>query len=542
VTATVTSASEARREREREPIVELRDVFCVHRTSEGDAAALQGTTLAVQRGELLCVLGPSGAGKSTLLRVIAGLQTPSAGIVRVLDRDIGRLPGRMRARLRHRAIGFLGQHADAVLAPDLRVHQAVALPLALRGVERRAAQVRVDELLGTAGLGDRARALPAELSGGERQRVAVCAALAHHPSLLLADEPTGELDPVSAESVRTLIAELTRAHGTTAIVVSHDPATAEFAERSVRLRDGRVVEDRRGDDEALVVGLGGWLQLPPELLRGAGIGDRARVRRGPDGLVVSAVPGSPPEPQLPPAPAPAPSAPAPARAGAGDGAGGGWDPAAIELRSLQRGRGRGAQRRAVIDDLSHRLSSGRMTAVTGRSGSGKTTLLRLIAGIDVPDAGELLLDAHPLGRLDAERRASIRRERVGYLPQEPAPIAFLSAEENVVLALRLRGWSTQAAARRATVVLAWVGLSDRARQRVARLSAGEAQRVALARALASARGLLVVDEPTSRLDQAGAATIAELLAAAAVHDRQTVICASHDPEVIRHADEVLALG
>jgi putative ABC transport system ATP-binding protein len=108
--------------------------------------------------------------------------------------------------------------------------------------------------------------------------------------------------------------------------------------------------------------------------------------------------------------------------------------------------------------------------------------------------------------------------------------------------IRLRGWSTAAAARRATVVLAWVGLSDRARQRVARLSAGEAQRVALARALASARGLLVVDEPTSRLDQTGAATIAELLAAAAVHDHQTVICATHDPQVIRHADGVLALG
>jgi ABC-type lipoprotein export system ATPase subunit len=143
VTSTASSASEPVRDQDREPIVQLRDVFCVHRTSEGDAAALQGTTLDVQRGELLCVLGPSGAGKSTLLRVIAGLQTPSAGIVQVLGRDIGRVPVRVRARLRHAAIGFLGQHADAVLSPDLRVRDAVAMPLSLRRVQRRTALERV---------------------------------------------------------------------------------------------------------------------------------------------------------------------------------------------------------------------------------------------------------------------------------------------------------------------------------------------------------------------------------------------------------------
>jgi ABC-type lipoprotein export system ATPase subunit len=510
-----------------EPIVQLRDVFCVHRTSEGDAAALQGTTLDVQRGELLCVLGPSGAGKSTLLRVIAGLQTPSAGVVRVRSRDIGRLPRRGRARLRHELIGFLGQHSDAVVSPDLRVRDAVAMPLALRGAPRDARRARVEELLGAAGLADRADAFSDELSGGERQRVTVCAALAHRPALLLADEPTGELDATSAQAVRALIAELSRAHGTTAILVSHDPATAEFADRSVRLRDGRVVEDRRGGDGAMVVGSGGWLQLPGELLRESGIGERARVRRVPEGLLVTPT-GDPP--------AAAPGLPSTIASSPGS-----WSPAMVELRAVTRWRGGGARRRRVIDALDLRLAPGRMTVITGRSGSGKTTLLRLLAGIDVADTGELSLDEAPLQQLGAEERAALRRARVGYLPQEPSPIGFLSAEENVVLALRLRGWSNPAAFRRATVVLAWVGLSDRARQRVARLSAGEAQRVALARALASARGLLIVDEPSSRLDEAGAGAIAELLAAAAANDGQTVVCATHDPQVIRHADEVIAL-
>ena len=136
-----------------EPVVELRDVFCVHRTNEGDAAALAGTNLELARGEVLSVLGPSGAGKSTLLRVVAGLQPPSAGVVRVLGRDIGRMPARARARLRHELVGFLGQHTESALSPDLRMRDAVGLPLALRGVPRRERRMRVDELLEAAGAG-----------------------------------------------------------------------------------------------------------------------------------------------------------------------------------------------------------------------------------------------------------------------------------------------------------------------------------------------------------------------------------------------------
>ena len=273
-----------------EAVVELRDVFCVHRTNEGDAAALAGTNLELARGEVLCVLGPSGAGKSTLLRVVAGIQQPSAGVVRVLGRDIGRMPARSRSRLRHELVGFLGQHTEAALSPDLRMRDAVGLPLALRGVPRRERRRRVDELLEATALADRADALPGELSGGERQRFALCAALAHRPALLLADEPTGELDDASADAIRALIVELARTNGTSVILVTHDPATAEVADRTLRIRDGRIVGDRRGGEEALVVD-DGWLRLPPDLLTQAGIGPgkgrRARVRPAPDGVIVT---------------------------------------------------------------------------------------------------------------------------------------------------------------------------------------------------------------------------------------------------------------
>ena len=170
------------------------------------------------------MLGPSGAGKSTLLRVIAGIQEPSAGVVQVLGRDIGREPSRRRAQLRHERIGFLGQHADSALPPDLSAGRGGGAASRPAGGGVDAARQRVAELLDAAGLADRAEALPGELSGGERQRVALCAALAHRPSLLLADEPTGELDDDSAEAVRTLISELARHHGTSVVLVSHDTA------------------------------------------------------------------------------------------------------------------------------------------------------------------------------------------------------------------------------------------------------------------------------------------------------------------------------
>ena len=509
-----------------EAIVELRDVFCVHRTNEGDAAALQGMNLALGRGEVLSVLGPSGAGKSTILRVVAGLQQPSAGIVRVLGRDIGRMPARTRSRLRHELMGFLGQNSDAALSPDLRMSAAVALPLRLRGMPRRESLRRVAQLFEVTALADRADAVPAELSGGERQRFALCAAIAHRPALLLADEPTGELDDASADAIRALVVELARADGTSVIMVTHDLATAEVADRTLRIAGGRIIGDRLDGEDALVID-GGWLRLSPDLLTAAGIGSRARVEPTPDGVIVTRAAGD----SSPPASAAAAPPQPPQR----------WAPVKVELCAVARAYGRGLTRRQVIERLTHEFAPGRMTVVTGRSGAGKTTLLKLVAVLERASSGQVVIDGHRLADLDAEQLASLRRQRIGYLSQEPAPIEFLSAEENTALILRLRGWDAGAAAERAATTLSRAGLGDRARQRAGRLSAGEAQRLALARALASARGLLIVDEPTSRQDETNARAVAALLAAAAHQEGQTVICSTHDPAVIGEADHVVAL-
>ena len=183
--------------------IELRDVFRVHSTPEGDAAALQGLSLQVADGEVLTVLGPSGSGKSTLLRLLAGLDRPSAGVVRVYGEDVGKLPSRRLARYRSSLLGYADQHYARALAPELSARDLVALQLGLRGTPRSERLRRADELLERVGLAAKRERRPTQLSGGEQQRVALCAALAHRPKVFLADEPTGELDAATAASPKS---------------------------------------------------------------------------------------------------------------------------------------------------------------------------------------------------------------------------------------------------------------------------------------------------------------------------------------------------
>ena len=277
-------------------LVEVQDVFRVYPSPEGGVAALQGLSLSVQEGEICVVLGPSGSGKSTLLRLVAGFDRPSAGHVRVAGVDIGSLShslgGRAAAGFRSRALGYADQHYWRALASELTIRELVGVQLGLAGATRERRETRADELLERVGLGARRDAHPRELSGGEQQRVALCAALAHRPRLLIADEPTGELDAATAREVFGLIAELVREDGGTALVVSHDPASTESADRVVHVRDGRVSDERLaggGRDGAIVVGRGGWLRLPEDLLRSAGIERRASAHLESGTVVVSPI-------------------------------------------------------------------------------------------------------------------------------------------------------------------------------------------------------------------------------------------------------------
>src|SRR5581483_5199455 len=274
--------------------IDVRDAFRIHRSTAGTAVALQGLTLQVEEGEIVVVLGPSGSGKTTLLRTVAAFDTLSAGSIRVLGADVGSLGPGAAARFRAEHLGLLDQHYARALSPDLSCAHTVGLSLELLGVGRAEARARAAELLERVGLGDRLDDRPARLSGGEQQRVALCSAVVHRPRLLLADEPAGELDSESAQTVYELISELVRERGATALIVSHDEAAAEIADRLVHVRDGRVVEEGRpGQRTSLVVTEPGWVRLPDPLLEALGSPGRLHAEHRAGELVLSsAVAGS----------------------------------------------------------------------------------------------------------------------------------------------------------------------------------------------------------------------------------------------------------
>jgi len=503
--------------------IELRDVFRVHSTPEGDAAALQGLSLDVADGEVLAVLGPSGSGKSTLLRLLAGLERPSAGAVRVYGEELGKLPSRGLARYRSTMLGYADQHYARALAPELSARRLVALQLGLRGTTGEERLRRADELLERVGLAAKRDRRPGELSGGEQQRVALCAALAHRPRVFLADEPTGELDAATADQVYDVLGELVREHRCTTVIVSHDPESARIADRIVRIRDGRVSEEwsrTEGDADTIVVGRGGWLRLPEELLLRAGIGSKATARFA-DGTVVV-------EPSGDRVAAPVSDTP--------------------EVSDTPSGRvvlaASGLSHRygttTVFEGIGAELHAGRLHAVTGPSGSGKTTLLHILAGLELPAAGSVVVDGVDLTALDRAARAHLRREKIAYVGQQAGLVPHLSALENVELALAFRGRTETRP--EALASLDAVGLSERATQRVARLSQGERARVAIARAVATKPLVLLADEPTSRLDGANAIAVAILLSRLARDTGAAVVCATHDPLVIEQSDASIPLA
>ena len=506
-------------------LVRLEDVFRVYPSPDGGVAALQGISLAVERGELCVVLGPSGSGKSTLLRLVAGFDRPSAGTVRVDGVDVGALRSGQAARFRSRSIGYADQHYWRALAGELTARELVGVQLGLAGEPAARRDARADELLERVGLAARRDAHPRELSGGEQQRIALCAALAGRPALLIADEPTGELDAATAREVLALIAELVCEEGGTALVVSHDPASAEHADRVVHVRDGRVSDERLAGapgDGAIVVGRGGWLRLPEDVLRAAAIDRRAVVElRGAEVVL------RPAEARVartrPPAEAREPATRA-ARA----------RPPVVEARGLTKRFGTATP----IDRLDAAFAPGRLTVVTGPSGSGKTTLLLLLAGLELPDEGDVLLHGVSLAGLDRAGRAEARRTSLAFVGQTAGLAPFLGARENVELALELRGLPLE----HAGSALEAVGLAEHAERPVSQLSAGQRERVALARAVAVRPAVIAADEPTARLDGANAIALGALLADVARTTGATVICATHDPLLIEQADAELSLA
>lgn len=221
-------------------MIELKNVHKVYPMGEVSVPALRGINLTIHPGEFVAIMGPSGSGKSTLMHLLGCLDLPSDGVVQLDGKDITKLDEDTLAQIRGKKVGFVFQTFN--LIPTLTAQENVELPLFFQGVPREKRRARAAELLRKVGLDGRLHHKPAQLSGGERQRVAIARALANDPEIILADEPTGNLDSESGKAILELLAQLHR-EGKTIILVTHNPEAAAYAQRIVRIRDGRLVEE-----------------------------------------------------------------------------------------------------------------------------------------------------------------------------------------------------------------------------------------------------------------------------------------------------------
>ena len=490
------------------PAIRARGVIAVHGAGGTAAAALRGLDLEVEPGTVTAIVGPSGSGKTSLLRILAGTARPTAGSVVIDGTVMERATAADIDRHRRDVVAVVDQHYRRALSPYLPAQQIVELPLALRGVAPRERAERAAALLELVGLTHRRGARPRQLSGGEQQRRAVAAAMAAGPRILLADEPTGELDDEATVRLLSAIRDVVDAEGVAAVIVTHDAAVEHIADRLVVLQDGRAVAVRDGMPDAAEVPLvddAGW-RAPEHTWRHRPHGRHPRHA----GAATTSRASSPPAAST---------------------------PAAVELTGIGRTYRDAAGDLVAIRDVSLAIPGRGVHVITGPSGSGKSTLLRIVAGLDRPDAGTAIVLGRDLASLDRSELAALRAGPVAVAEQARGLVPFLDVRENVSLGLsiRRRGSDTApggAAHDNAAVaaVLERLGIGSLAHRRPHELSAGERTRAVIARALVGRPALLLLDEPTSTLDRVSAAVIADLLVE--LGRDVAILVATHDPAIV----------
>lgn len=285
--------------------IDCEDLFKIYKLADLEVVALRGLDLKVKRGELIAIVGASGSGKSTLLNILGGLETASAGQVRVGGRDLLNMAPHDLVAYRRKDAGFVWQQGGRNLIPYLTAFQNVELPLILLGWQQKERNQRVEELLEAVGLINRMHSKPVELSGGEQQRIAIAIGIAHNPPLLLADEPTGELDSQNATEILDLLRSLNKTYHITVVIVTHDINVMNKVDRVVTIRDGRASLEavrtpttfRRPDpnqqpfEEFVLLDKVGRLQLPKEYIDKLKLENRIRVTLNGDNLTI--LPGPP---------------------------------------------------------------------------------------------------------------------------------------------------------------------------------------------------------------------------------------------------------
>ena len=271
--------------------IECSGLFKIYKAADLEVVALRGLELTVQQGEILAIVGASGSGKSTLLNILAGYDAPSAGTIRVGDFDLLQMTNKEVVKYRRHEVGFIWQETSRNLFPYLTTLENVELPMVIAGSPKTERKKRAQELLDIVGLGDRSSHKPAELSGGEQQRVAIAVGLSNKPPLLLADEPTGELDDQTGKEVLELLNRVNQDLGTTILIVTHDPAIATSVQRAIAIKDGKTSTETTREvsyerklngettntEEFLLIDTAGSVQIPRDVLNELNIERKVKV-------------------------------------------------------------------------------------------------------------------------------------------------------------------------------------------------------------------------------------------------------------------------
>lgn len=233
----------------KEPIIKLEKVWKIYRLDQVELPALRGVDLEIASGSFVSIMGPSGSGKSTLLNIIGVLDIPTKGKIYLKNKDVSLLSEDKLSRLRGKIIGFVFQEFN--ILPNLTALENVVLPMIFQGASKKERKERAKEILASLGLGDRISHRATELSGGERQRVAIARAFANDPEMVIADEPTGNLDSATGRKIMEILVDFHRKNGKTVVVVTHDPNIANYSEEIINIRDGQIVKNHQKAEEVL---------------------------------------------------------------------------------------------------------------------------------------------------------------------------------------------------------------------------------------------------------------------------------------------------
>jgi len=508
-------------------LLKLNDVAKAYATGDGPFTALDGVSLDVFQGEFLGVTGKSGAGKTTLLNMISGVSDITSGEVLFFNSDGGgkddvlnpysihSMDEDSRAMWRGENLGVVYQSFE--LMPSLNLVENVMLPQDFSGVyQPTTSKERALELLELMEIVEHAYKIPAHISGGQKQRVAIARALVNNPPLIIADEPTGNLDTKTAETIFQIFEKLVE-QGKTIIMVTHDDSLTDQFSRRLRIADGKLVGSQ----------LDGDMESPqnrkPQVAPSSHIdivstsnpfGENGAKSSSKNLVSGGEASHEPPNQNLP----------------------------AIVLRDVVKTYSNAAGEFSALKGINLEFKYGEFISIVGKSGCGKSTLLNMITGIDHPTSGSVLVGGKDIYALSESQRALWRGQNIGVVFQFFQLLPTLTLLENTMLPMDYCNvYNFNERPDRAMELLAVVGLEEQAHMLPASVSSGQQQSAAIARALATDPSLILADEPTGNLDSRSAEIVLNLFENLASQGK-TILIVTHDPSITKRTDQTVTLS